>query len=63
MALPNSEKIAKIQELLDRTLEDISSTTKQWGEFLAVAGAGFYKYKFADQVLIFAQRPDASACA
>lgn len=63
MAYQHSEKLAKVQELLARTIDDISSSPERWSEFLTTAGAKFYKYNFADQALIFVQRPDAEACA
>lgn len=63
MAYQHSEKLAKVQELLARTIDGVSSSPERWSEFLSTAGAKFYKYNFADQALIFAQRPDAAACA
>ena len=63
MAYQHSEKLAKVQELLARTIDGVSSSPERWSGFLSTAGAKFYKYNFADQALIFAQRPDATACA
>ncbi|MBS5934148.1 MAG: hypothetical protein KIC94_14905 [Clostridiales bacterium] len=43
--------------------EDINNETKvEWKKYLTVA-ARFYKYPFNDQIMIYAQRPDATACA
>ena len=63
MAYQHSEKLAKVQKLLARTIDGVSSSSERWSGFLSTAGAKFYKYNFADQALIFAQRPDATACA
>ena len=55
-------KIDLITELYKRTIKDITSDSVAWRSFLASA-AYQYKYPFADQVLIYAQRPYATACA
>ena len=57
MAYQHSEKLAKVQKLLARTIDGVSSSSERWSGFLSTAGAKFYKYNFADQALIFAQRP------
>ena len=55
-------KIDLITELYKRTIKDITSDSVAWRAFLHSA-AYQYKYPFADQVLIYAQRPMATACA
>ena len=55
-------KIDLITELYKRTIKDITSDSVAWRAFLHSA-AYQYKYPFADQVLIYAQRPHATACA
>ena len=55
-------KIDLITELYKRTIKDITSDSVAWRAFLHSA-AYQYKYPFADQVLIYAQRPYATACA
>lgn len=55
-------KIDLITELYKRTIKDITSDSVAWRAFLHSAGFQ-YKYPFADQVLIYAQRPMATACA
>jgi hypothetical protein len=55
-------KIDLITELYKRTINDITSDSVAWRAFLHSA-AYQYKYPFADQVLIYAQRPMATACA
>ena len=53
-------KLQPIQELLGRTMEEL--TGGAWPAFLRTA-AWTFKYSFPDQLLIYAQRPDATACA
>ena len=43
-------------------LEQISGNWEEWTKFLATS-AQVYKYPFLDQLMIYAQRPDATACA
>ena len=50
-----------ISELAESTLKELSGV-ENWKAFLNSA-AWQYKYSFEDQVLIYAQRPDARACA
>ena len=49
-------------ELSAYTAKEIASEPKTYMDFLRTA-ANNYKYSFADQILIFAQKPDATACA
>ena len=51
-----------ISELAARTADEISSNAGRYMDFLATA-ANNYKYSFREQVLIYAQRPKATACA
>ena len=55
---------AKAQRIFDLLQETSSSLSDRdnWIRFLKTA-AWQYKYPFADQILIYAQRPDATACA
>ena len=55
-------KIGLITELYRRTVKNITFDSIAWKTFLRSA-AYQYKYPFADQVLIYAQRPNAVACA
>ncbi len=57
-----SGKLGLITELYGETLTDISSNPKEWMSFLECAAMN-YKYPFNDQVLIYAQKPTAIACA
>ncbi len=49
-------------ELSAYTAKEIASEPKTYMDFLRTA-ANNYKYSFADQVLIYAQKPSATACA
>ena len=40
----------------------LTSSFQQWTAFLTTASR-LYKYPFPEQLMIFAQRPDATACA
>ena len=55
-------KFDLITELYKRQIKEITSDSVAWRAFLHSA-AYQYKYPFADQVLIHAQRPLATACA
>lgn len=55
-------KIDVITELYKKTIKELTSSPQSWKAFLETA-AFQYKYDFRDQVLIYAQRPKATACA
>lgn len=57
-----ANKLQQIKDLSFETSKEITSTPEKWLEFLDTASNN-YKYSFQDQVLIYAQRPDATACA
>lgn len=57
-----SKKTEYITVLYQQKLHDITNNAVAWRFFLHTA-AFQYKYSFADQVLIYAQRPLATACA
>ena len=57
-----ASKLERISALSTETTRHLTDTPETWMRFLDSA-AWFYKYSFADQVLIAAQRPDATACA
>lgn len=54
--------IDECKDLMQSTLQRVFSSGSEWMRFLTVA-ARFYKYTFTDQLLIYAQQPNASACA
>ena len=49
-------------ELAAKTAVEITGSYQGWTSFLTTAGR-LYKYPYHEQLLIFAQRPDATACA
>lgn len=55
-------KLQLITELSERTAHTVSKSPVNWTSFLKTA-AWNHKYPFQDQLLIYAQRPDATACA
>ena len=48
--------------LAQRTANGLTRYWESWTDYLATASR-LYKYPFADQLMIYAQRPDATACA
>ena len=48
--------------LADETARKITGDYLEWAAFLT-ASSRLYKYPFHDQLMIYAQRPDATACA
>lgn len=62
MAKELTRKEKQITQLYIETLEDVSKNADNWISFLKRASYN-YKYKFDEQILIYAQRPDAVACA
>lgn len=55
-------KYIKISVLARETAKKVCRGREQWIRYLDVASR-LYKYPFEDQLLIYAQRPDATACA
>lgn len=51
-----------ITQIYSETLKEISNNPNEWLSFLNCAAMN-YKYSFSDQVLIYAQKPEAQACA
>ena len=58
--MPN--KTEKYLALACKTADSFSRQWEHWAEFLITA-ARLYKYSYPDQLMIYAQRPDATACA
>ena len=52
-------KLERISRLALETSRSITSSTRHWKGFLDSA-ARLYKYSFQDQVLIHAQKPEAT---
>ena len=58
-----AQKWQTISELAAETSRKVTHSPEEWCRFLTTA-ARFYKaYDFDDQLLIYAQKPDATACA
>ena len=55
-------KIDDYVQLAAQTAREISADGETWRSFLQTAST-LYKYGFYDQMMIYAQRPDATACA
>lgn len=57
-----SKKYHEISVLAEETAKQAARNGEEWTKYLTTA-ARLYKYPFEEQMLIYAQRPDASACA
>ena len=55
-------KLENYVELAAQTAREIAADGETWRSFLQTAST-LYKYGFYDQMMIYAQRPDATACA
>ena len=55
-------KLLLMEQLSDEVASDIAASPENWMSFLDTASR-VYKYTFPEQLLIYAQRPDAAACA
>ena len=55
-------KVQAYVEMANETAASITQDAEAWMQFLRHS-ARFYKYSFNDQLLIYAQRPEATACA
>ena len=58
--MPN--KTQEYLNLAQRTANGLTRYWESWTDYLTTASR-LYKYPFADQLMIYAQRPDATACA
>ena len=54
--------LQQYHQLADRMATQITSSYQSWTDFLTTA-ARLYKYPYHEQLMIYAQRPDATACA
>lgn len=57
-----ADKLQTYVQLAQDTARQVSSSHWAWTDYLQTA-ARLYKYPYADQLLIYAQRPEATACA
>ena len=58
--MPN--KTQEYLNLAQQTAKELTRYWENWTDYLTTASR-LYKYNFADQLMIYAQRPDATACA
>ena len=57
-----SQKTLYYAQLAEDTARRLTGNWERWAGFLATVGR-LYKYPYPDQLMIYAQRPDATACA
>ncbi len=57
-----ANKLQYVSELADQTAHKVTNSTAEWKRYLS-ASSRLFKYPFDEQLLIYAQRPDATACA
>jgi len=55
-------KYQMISAIAQETAGQIVKNEEEWTRYLTTA-ARLYKYPFEEQMLIYAQRPDATTCA
>jgi len=55
-------KVQAYAQMADHAATQITGSHKNWTDFLTTA-ARLYKYPYHEQLMIYAQRPDATACA
>ena len=60
--MANEKKLREMKQLFKQEIDRITSDANKWMKFLSTASR-LYKYDFEDQILLYAQRPDATACA
>ena len=56
------DKVQKYAQMAENAASQLTGSYREWTAFLTTA-ARLYKYPFPEQLLIYAQRPDATACA
>lgn len=57
-----ANKLQYVSQLADQTAKAVTRNADGWKSYLITASR-LYKYSFDEQLLIYAQRPDATACA
>ena len=55
-------KAEQYAQMADQVARQLTGSWQEWADFLTTA-ARLYKYPFHEQMMIYAQRPDATACA
>ena len=59
---PQNDKAAYYSQMAEETARQVTGSREQWTAFLTTA-ARLYKYPYNEQLMIYKQRPDATACA
>ena len=54
--------VTALAQMADHAATQITAIHTDWTDFLKTA-ARLYKYPYHEQLMIFAQRPDTTACA
>ena len=57
-----ANKLYAMEQLTDEVAKDIAASPQEWMQFLNTASR-LYRYTFPEQLLIYAQRPEATAVA
>ena len=57
-----ADKYTTYANLAETTVKQLTGSMENWTAFLTTA-ARLYKYPYHEQLMIYAQRPDATACA
>ena len=57
-----ASKLQAYAQMADHAAHQITGSYQEWTAFLSTAGR-LYKYPYPEQLLIHAQRPNATACA
>ncbi|MGB4352646.1 MAG: hypothetical protein WBJ01_09705, partial [Tissierellaceae bacterium] len=55
-------RLRQVKDIYDSIMNTVTSNEKEWKEYLEFASR-LYKYKFDNSILIYAQKPDATAVA
>ena len=58
--MPNKAEL--YAQMADKVATQLTGSWQEWAGFLTTASR-LYKYPFHEQLMIYAQRPDATACA
>ena len=57
-----ANKLYAMEQLTEEVAKDVAASPQEWMRFLNTASK-LYKYTFPEQLLIYAQRPEATAVA
>lgn len=57
-----ANKLYAMEQLTEEVAKDVAASPQEWMRFLDTASK-LYKYTFPEQLLIYAQRPEATAVA